>query len=146
MINIICVKINETNYGIDIKYIQEIIQLNTVDTFYGLSDFVLGGINIRGEIVAVIDFLQLSIGKETKKLKYLVVLKDEEEALNFGIVVEELLDRVIINEIDLLELPKDLRNETGDFVIDLFRDKKTLVQRINTDKLIELKGGYNEKN
>lgn len=65
-IQVIVFNLGEERYGIEISQIKEIILLTQVTHIPNVPDFVEGVLNLRGQIVAIIN-LRKKLGKEPKK-------------------------------------------------------------------------------
>jgi purine-binding chemotaxis protein CheW len=55
---LVCFRIGQEDFGIDIKYVQDIHQMVRVTSVPQAPDFVAGVINLRGQIIPVIDLHQ----------------------------------------------------------------------------------------
>lgn len=65
-IQVIVFNLGEERYGVEISQIKEIILLTQVTQIPNVPDFVEGVLNLRGQIVAIIN-LRKKLGKEPKK-------------------------------------------------------------------------------
>src|SRR5476649_1859546 len=69
--------IGEQSYGIDIKYVIEIIGIEPITEVPELPDYVKGVINLRGKIIPVMD-VRLKFKKEEKEYDdrtYIIVVE-----------------------------------------------------------------------
>lgn len=123
-------------YAIETMYIREVVPLREIIPLPGLPDFVLGLINIRGEILSILDikkFFQLP-GQQLSDLNKVIILTNGR--LTFGV----LADRV--NGIKEVEM-----NDIFNTVIN-FRDKRDeYLHGITSSRIILLDGKklFNEK-
>lgn len=79
------------NYALECRYIREVFFLKSLTPIPGAPDFVLGILNLRGQIVSVIDlakFFELPAQGLNEPI-WVIVL--ENETMEFGIMAEELL-------------------------------------------------------
>ena len=86
------------DYGIEILNVKEIIQYSGVTSVPRTPDYVLGVINLRGNVVPVLDLLNL-FGedhiRQTKRTCIIIVeIEDAGEAMQAGLIVDE-VDEVI---------------------------------------------------
>ncbi len=94
---VLCFRLNEQLYGVEIEQIREIAKNVEIYPVPGTKEFVLGVINIRGEICAVIDPL-MRLGKGRVQIgnnnmsKELIVFKNLGDSL--AIVVDEVTDLI----------------------------------------------------
>ena len=78
-------------YALEFRFIREICQLKELTLLPGTPPFVLGIINLRGQILSVIDF-RLYVGLPVKgitDLNRVVILKAGD--MEFGILADEIL-------------------------------------------------------
>jgi purine-binding chemotaxis protein CheW len=83
-------------YALECTYISEVYPLRSLTSIPGTPDFVLGIINIRGQIVSVIDlkkFFELP-PKGLSDLTRVIVLKNG--GMEFGILAEEVMGTTFI--------------------------------------------------
>lgn len=57
-VEIITFKLGIGRYGLETRFVQEVLQQADVTKIPGVSDFVLGVINVRGDIIPVFDLLR----------------------------------------------------------------------------------------
>ncbi|MEX3072363.1 chemotaxis protein CheW [Vibrio alginolyticus] len=91
-------ELREENYGISIASVKEIIPYNNVITVPLMPDFVIGVLNLRGDVVPIID-LSLRFGKAVTEIKprsCIVILEIDfnQEILLLGFVVDVVKDVV----------------------------------------------------
>lgn len=94
---VLCFRLNEQLYGVEIEQIREIAKNVEIYPVPGTKEFVLGVINIRGEICAVIDpLMRLGKGKikieDNNASKEVIIFKNLGEPL--AIVVDEVTDLI----------------------------------------------------
>ncbi|MBF0360927.1 MAG: purine-binding chemotaxis protein CheW [Oligoflexia bacterium] len=98
----VCFKLGKDEYGLDIKYIQEVIRIPTITHVPQMPDFVLGIVNIRGKIVPIFDLRKkLMLPQEPfNKLSKLIVTNKKNSLISF--VIDEISDNVKLhlNQLD----------------------------------------------
>ena len=120
IIQLVCFKLADEEYGVDIKQVQEVIRVQKITPVPQMPDFVLGIINIRGNIIPVFD-MRKKFGLPDKKFdlntKFLVA-KVKGTLLSF--VVDEILDNVKIESKNIepapavkMNIPKDCLSGVG---------------------------------
>ncbi|MFZ3064774.1 MAG: chemotaxis protein CheW [Nitrospirota bacterium] len=97
-------------YGIEIDQIQEIINLQKVFPVPRAPNYIMGVINLRGNIVPVIDIkpiLKLPMWKQD--INSSIVLINADSNMIIGIVVDEIGDVVLLtgSKIEPLDIKKD---------------------------------------
>lgn len=93
-------------YGIEIKYITEIIGIQTITEIPELPEYIKGIINLRGKIIPVID-VRIRFKKETKAYndRTCVIVVDIAD-LSIGLIVDSVAEVLSISEQDIVDPPQ----------------------------------------
>ncbi len=93
-------------YGIEIKYVTEIIGIQAITEIPELPEYVRGIINLRGKIIPVID-VRVRFKKESKEYndRTCVIVVDIKE-LSIGLIVDSVAEVLTIPEQDLVDPPQ----------------------------------------
>lgn len=98
VLQLVCFKLAEEEYSVDITRVQEVIRVQKITPVPQMPDFVLGVVNIRGNVVPVFD-LRKKIGLELKpfdgKTKILVITINN---ILISLIVDEILDNIKIDK------------------------------------------------
>ena len=122
--------------GLDIVHVQEINKNIAVTVVHRAPDYVCGVINLRGEIVTVVDlrskfgFEPLAPDAETQ----IVIVRQGDE--NIGLLVDSVSDVVSADEKDIEPPPSNLAGVTGHFFKGIFKLEHSLVAILNIDELL----------
>jgi Chemotaxis signal transduction protein len=97
-------------YGIEIKYVTEIIGIQSITKVPEVPDYVKGIINLRGKIIPVID-VRLKFGKEPMEYddRTCIVVIDISE-VSVGLIVDNVDEVLTIDDQDIAAPPT---NKTG---------------------------------
>ncbi|MBO6141030.1 MAG: chemotaxis protein CheW [Ruminococcus sp.] len=97
---------NDETYAFDIKDITDIIEIPEITKIPKLPEFLLGVINLRGQVVPVMDF-NLRIGKPRQEYdsKTCIIVTERDKA-NIGIIVNRVLDVEAITKKEVIPYPK----------------------------------------
>ena len=90
LIQYIVIKIDDEQYGINIKYIDNIVRMQQITRVPKVDDYLKGVINIRGEIVPVMS-VRMKMGLEEEEItnkSRIIILKTEAGDL-VGIIVDQ---------------------------------------------------------
>ncbi len=90
LIQYIVIKLGEEQYGIDIKYIDNIVRMQQITRVPQVAHYLKGVINIRGVIVPVMSLrlkMEMDPDEITDKSR-IIILKAEEDTL-IGIIVDQ---------------------------------------------------------
>lgn len=92
-------------YGIEIKYVTEIIGVLPITTVPEVADYIKGIINLRGKIIPIID-LRIKFNKpSTEYDDRTCIIIAETEDLVLGLVVDRVADVMAINDEDIAPPP-----------------------------------------
>ncbi|MFA6900752.1 MAG: chemotaxis protein CheW [Desulfurivibrionaceae bacterium] len=122
--------------GLDITHVQEINKDVAVTIVHRAPEYVRGVINLRGEIVTVVDlrtkfgFEPLAQDAETQ----IVIVRQGDE--NIGLMVDSVSDVVIADEKDIEPPPSNLAGVTGRFFKGIYKLEHSLVTILNIDELL----------
>lgn len=96
---------NDETYAFDIRDITDIIEIPEITRVPKLPEFLLGVINLRGQVVPVMDF-NLRIGKPVQEYdeKTCIIVTERDKA-NIGIVVHRVVDVEMVNREDIISSP-----------------------------------------
>lgn len=92
-------------YGIEIKYVTEIINMQKITEVPELPDYIKGIINLRGKIIPVMD-VRLRFRKEPKEYndRTCIVVVDIED-ISVGLIVDSVAEVISINDDDIVPPP-----------------------------------------
>ncbi|MFA6583612.1 MAG: chemotaxis protein CheW [Elusimicrobiaceae bacterium] len=94
IVQLVCFRLDKEEYAVDIVRVQEVIRIQSITHVPQMPDFVLGVINIRGNIVPLFDLraaFQLPKKPFDEHTKILVLNVGGQ---SFSIIVDEILDNV----------------------------------------------------
>jgi len=97
--------LDKESYGIDIKYVIEIIGMQSITKIPELPDYIKGVINLRGKIIPVID-VRLKFKKEGKEYndRTCIIVVDI-NGISIGLIVDSVAEVITIPDEDLADPP-----------------------------------------
>ena len=103
-------------YGIEIRYVTEIIGIQTITEIPELPSYVKGIINLRGKIIPVID-MRLRFRKDPKEYndRTCVVVVDIRD-LSIGLIVDSVAEVLTIPEQDIVDPPQMNREANNRYI------------------------------
>lgn len=135
-------QIEKEKFGISTELVNEVVQVEKIAQVPGLSDYIVGVISVRGEIVPLLDLKtlfyveKLDISNESK----IIVINYEKEKI--GILASEIVDIIPVYSGDL-KLPQHLNSSFGGAVVAQFElgsdlvsilDMKTILEKIRIEE------------
>jgi len=136
MKELVVFRIGNSTCGLMIDNIQEINQNMELTEVYGSPDFVRGVINLRGQIVTIID-LRKKFGLETNNISLTmrnVVVKFEEE--HIGLLVDRVDDIIIVDINDIQPPPSHDTGEMGKYFTGVYMLDDHLVAILDVEKIL----------
>lgn len=109
IIEIIEFKISGETYGIETAYVSEVYPLKDFTSLPGVPSFILGIVNVRGQIFPVVDlkkFFNLP-PKGLGELNKVIIIHNTQ--MEFGILADEIIGTNIIYMEDILPVPLSIK-------------------------------------
>ena len=129
-------KIDEEEYGIDIDYVKGIEERVDVVSMPKRPDYVLGIINLRGEVIPVFS-IRRKFGKDEKQTSearlIIVSLGDNKVAFK----VDEVSKISDVEESQLHDLPTVCMNEDTKYIKNITKINDKLVIMIDLDNIVD---------
>ncbi len=113
----IVIKIGDEQYGIDIKYIENIVRMQKITRVPKVQTYFKGVINLRGEVVPVMS-LRLKMGLEadvTTNTTRIIILKLEQNA-PIGVIVDEVKEVVTLDETNTDRVAYDAKDDSVNYI------------------------------
>ncbi len=123
-------------YGLDVMGIKEVLRYTDIAPVPGAPHYVLGIINLRGNVVTVID-ARSRFGlppKDVTDETRIVVLETEVETV--GILVDSVSEVVYLRQNEIEDAPNVGSDEMSQFIRGVCNKNDTLVILINLDRLV----------
>lgn len=128
----IVIKIGDEQYGIDIKFIDNIIRMAHITRVPKISTYLKGVINVRGEVIPVMS-LRLKMGLpedvETKDSR-IIILKMEQYG-NIGVIVDEVKEVVNLENRQIERVSYDSREERSNFIFGVGKHENGLISLLD---------------
>ena len=116
-IQYIVIKLGNEQYGIDIKYIDNIVRMQHITRVPKVADYLKGVINLRGEVIPVMSLrLKMDLPEdEITKATRIIILKLEQHG-TIGVIVDEVREVVTLNMDQIEKMAYDGKEERVNFV------------------------------
>jgi purine-binding chemotaxis protein CheW len=130
----------EEIYGLEIERVKEILEFRGVTRMPMTPDFIRGVINLRGNVVAVMDLQQFFFSRETEITRYtciVIVERETDGEMQYtGILVDSVRQVLDLGEDDLDETPEFGTPVANSFVSALGKTDEGLVVLLSLDALL----------
>ena len=133
-------QVADISCGLDISDVQEINKHIDITKAFGSPDYVRGIINLRGEIVTVIDLRQkfgIPVEEINENMRIVIV---ESQGENIGLLVDR-IDDIVTADPNLIEPPpSNVSGVTGEFFTGILKTEDSLITILDIHNLLSLKG------
>jgi len=129
-------KLEDETYGINVMQVQEILRYSEIAPVPGAPAYVLGIINLRGNVVTVID-TRSRFGLESCEVTdntRVVVIESEQQVI--GILVDSASEVVYLKASEIDEAPNVGTDESAQFIQGVSNRDGELLILVDLDKLL----------
>ncbi len=109
-------RLDDETYGINVMQVQEVLRYSEIAPVPGAPDYVLGIINLRGNVVTVIDTRQrfgLPSADVTDNTRIVIIEADKQVV---GILVDSVAEVVYLRESEIETAPNVGNDEAAKFI------------------------------
>ncbi|MBS3803706.1 MAG: chemotaxis protein CheW [Oleiphilaceae bacterium] len=126
---------NET-YGIDVMQIQEVLRYTEIAPVPGAPDYVLGIINLRGNVVTVIDTRRRFglMDAEITDASRIVVMESSNQVM--GVLVDSVAEVVYLKSSEIETAPNVGNEESAKFIQGVCNKNGELIILVELDKML----------
>ena len=133
----IVTKIGNEQYGIQIKYVDNIIRMMKITRVPKAPHYYKGVINLRGEIIPVIS-LRLKFGLEEIPYKkyFLIIIINKDKYNSVGIILDSVSYLVSLDEEHVEKTTVDSNDSRMQYIAMIGKYGETLISIVNVESLI----------
>jgi len=113
----IVIRLGEEQYGIDIKYIDNIVRMQHITRVPKVPGYLKGVINLRGEVIPVMS-IRLKMGlpiDEIENNSRIIILKLDSHG-NIGIIVDQVKEVVTLDEAQVEKVSYDGKEDRINYI------------------------------
>ena len=123
-------------YGINVMLVQEVLRITEIAPVPGAPDFVLGIINLRGNVVTVIDTRKRFAlpAKEMDDSTRIVIIESDMQTV--GIVVDGVSEVVNVSRSDIETAPSVGNDEASRYIESVVSRDEELLILVDLNKLL----------
>ncbi|OGT19963.1 MAG: chemotaxis protein CheW [Gammaproteobacteria bacterium RBG_16_57_12] len=128
-------------YGINVLQVQEVLKVTEIAPVPGAPDYVLGIVNLRGNVVTVIDTRKrfgLAPAEIDPNLARIVIIESDNQVV--GMLVDSVSEVVELNEENIDSTPNIGSEENSKYILGVSNYDNDLLILVDLNKLI-----YNEE-
>ena len=123
-------------YGVNVMQVQEVLRHSEIAPVPGAPPYVLGIINLRGNVVTVIDTRHrfgLASGEVTENTRIVII---EADSHVIGILVDSVAEVVYLRQSEIETAPNVGNDESAKFIQGVCHKNEELLILIELDKLL----------
>lgn len=133
----IVVKLGGEQYGIDIRYVDNIVRMQKITRVPKIQPYFKGVINLRGEIVPVMS-IRTKMGlpaDEFTDATRIIILKVEEQG-SLGIIIDEVKEVVTLGTEEIDKVAYDAKDEKTNFINGIGKHGEELISLFDINCII----------
>ena len=129
-------QLEQETYGINVMQVQEVLRYSEIAPVPGAPSYVLGIINLRGNVVTVID-TRLRFGLRTTEVtdnSRIVIIESEQQVI--GILVDSVAEVVYLKTSEIDSAPNVGTDESARFIQGVSNRDDELLILVDLDKML----------
>ena len=136
----IVVRLGDEQYGIDIKYIDNIVRMQHITRVPKVPEYLKGVINLRGEVIPVMSIrLKMFLPEdEFTRATRIIILKLEQYG-TVGIIVDEVKEVVTLDNSMIEKLAYDSKEEKTNFINGIGKHNDELISLLDFNLVMQEK-------
>ena len=133
----IVIKLGDEQYGIDIKYIENIVRMQHITRVPKVDSYLKGVINLRGEVIPVMSIrIKMGLQPDTEtKSSRIIILKLEMNGL-IGIIVDEVKEVVTLESDQIEKIAYDSNEEKDSFLYGVGKCAGGLISLLDLNSVV----------
>ena len=133
----IVIKLGDEQYGIDIKFIDNIVRMQHITRVPKVDDYLKGVINLRGEVIPVMS-IRIKMGLEPDvetKSSRIIILKLEQHG-NIGVIVDEVKEVVTLENDQIEKVAYDSMDDKDTFLSGIGKCDGGLISLLDLNSVV----------
>lgn len=135
----IVVNIGIEQYGIDIKYVDNIVRMQKITRVPKAQRFYRGVINLRGEIVPIMSIrrkFELEEDVITDKTRIIILKPEQQEPV--GIIVDQVKEVLSLDSDNIDKIHSDPKDEKSKYINAVGKHNGNLISILNINGVIDI--------
>ena len=111
------IKLGSEQYGIDIRYVDNIVRMQHITRVPKVANYLRGVINLRGEVIPVMSLrVKMDLpDDEVTKATRIIILKLEQHG-TIGVIVDEVKEVVTLSTEEIEKITYDVKEDRSSFL------------------------------
>ena len=135
----IVVTLGDEEYGIDIKYVDNIVRMQNITRVPKVQKYLKGVINLRGEVIPVMS-IRIKMGLEAdeySKSTRIIILKLEQHG-NIGVIVDEVKEVVTLVQDNIEKVTRTASDDAfSNYISGIGKSNDELISLLDIVSLVE---------
>lgn len=129
-------RLDDETYGINVMQIQEVLRYTEIAPVPGAPDYVLGIINLRGNVVTVIDTRRRFglMDAEVTEATRIVVMESENQVM--GVLVDSVAEVIYLKASEIETAPNVGNEESAKFIQGVCNKNGELIILVEFEKML----------
>src|SRR6056297_2419145 len=129
-------KLGEESFGLEIKYVTEIVGIQPITNIPEVPQYVKGIINLRGKVISVID-VRLKFKKEPVEYdeRTCIIVIDIDD-MSIGLIVDEVSEVLTIKDEDIVPPPSYKTGFQNEYIKGVGKYKDGVKLLLDSNKLL----------
>jgi len=136
VIQLVTFRLQDETYGINVMHVQEVLRVSEIAPVPGAPEYILGIINLRGNVVTVVDTRSrfgLPTGDVTDTSRIVIIESDKQVV---GILVDAVAEVVELTESQIDSAPNVGNEESSRYIQGIATMTNTLLIVVDLHKLL----------
>ncbi len=133
----IVINLGDEQYGINIKYIDNIVRMQHITRVPKVDPYLKGVINLRGEVVPVMSIrLKMGLPEDefTKSTRIIIIKLDQQGYI--GIIVDEVKEVVTLENDQIEKVSYETKDEKGNFIFGVGKCHDGLISLLDLNMVV----------
>ncbi len=133
----IVIKIGNEQFGIDIKYVDNIVRMPNVTRVPKVASYIRGVINLRGEVIPVMSIrkkMEMEEIEDTKSTR-IIIIKLEQQGV-IGLIVDEVKEVVTLVDEDIEKVSYMEKDGTEQFLMGVGKYQGNLISLLDLNAVV----------
>ena len=132
----IVIRLGDEQYGIDIKYIDNIVRMQHITRVPKVDDYLKGVINLRGEIPVMSIRIKMGLERDVEtKSSRIIILKLEQQG-TIGVIVDEVKEVVTLENERIEKVAYDSKDEKANFLCGVGKSEGGLISLLDLNAVV----------
>ncbi len=135
----IVIKMGVEQFGIDIKYVDNIVRMQKITRVPKAQKWFNGVINLRGEVIPVMSLrkkFELEDDSFTDKTRIIILKPDNQGAV--GVIVDQVKEVVTLGSESIEKAQTDMKDEKSKYISSIGKQGNELITILNINGVLDI--------